>query len=210
MKIINIIKFTLIIILLNSCKEKTLKDKFNLNDNSKNLEMFYKNKLITADEKDLLFDYTSNITSNNSITTFSYEDLLISAKEKRENNKKIKEALTINVIRKYLENAYDEGYIKTFFYIDIAVKNNTDKKISRFTFTLNFINSDGLVFFTSNWPVAKTIKPKSKLNIILSTGEYKNTNIDQAKLKIADLSKVKVNYEVSELSYDDGTSQILK
>lgn len=40
----------------------------------------------------------------------------------------------------------------------------------------------------------------------LNEVEFENTNIEQSKLKMADLSKIKIEYQILQLMYDDGTS----
>ena len=210
-----------VVLTLCSCSSKSLEDKFNKKTFKQDVLALSEKKLLTEGDKELITTYVTSNEKDSLALSKSYSEILTTAKkekeftdklekEKAEKKKKINDALNVSVTRKYTQNFFDQGYIKTFLLVDIIAKNNTDKKLSGFTVRINFKSADGNIFYSPEWPVAKVIKANSKITIPLSTGEFKNTNVDQARLKMADLSKIKIEYEVSQLMYDDGTSLSIK
>jgi hypothetical protein len=205
---------TMALVILCACHSKSLEDKFNSKSYKEDIVALSEKKLLSDSDKVLLTSYIDFNKSDSSAISKSYSDLLSSAKIKEENRitlekkkKKLNESVTVTVIKKYI---YYYRNDKPELYIDIIAENNTDKQLSGFTVKINFKNADGLTFFTDKWPIDKTVNAKSKITDILSAGEYSNSNIDQAKLNKADLSKIKIEYEILALMYDDGTSLSLE
>ena len=209
------------LLILNSCNNKSLEDKFNKKIYKEDIATLLDKKLLNNEEKVLLSNYIAFNETDSVALSKSYAELLSTAKkekeikdkiakDKAEKKKKLNESLTVTLTRKYSQNFLDEGYVKDFLLVDIIAQNNTDKKISGFTVKINFKSADGITFYSPEWPVQRVIKAKSKISTPLSTGEFKNTNVEQAKLKMADLSKIKIEYEILELLYDDGTSLSIK
>ena len=197
---------------LFGCNSKSLEDKFNKETYTEDIATLLEKKLLNEEENELLISY---ITLNESdslalsiASDVSYAEILSTAKKEKEEKekiaeelagkkKKIEESVTITFSRKYTENFIDEGSVKNFLFIDIFAQNNSDKTISGFTVLVTFRNSDGVAFYSGEWPIADVVKANSKKLIYLNGGEFKNTNEDQRILKMADQSKIKFEYENS-------------
>ena len=206
---------------LFGCNSKSLEDKFNKNTYKEDIAILSEKKLLNEEDSAILTSYITLNEADSIALSKSYAELLSIAKKEKELKDKIAKeiaekkkildkSVTVTVTRKYTENFLDEGYVKNFLLIDIVAQNNTDKQLSGFSVKINFKSADGITFYSAEWPVQRVIKAKSKIPITLSTGEYDNTDAEQAKLKVADLSKIKIEYEILELLYDDGTSLSIK
>lgn len=206
----------IVLFLLLGCGGKNidLNSKFDSPNFTKEINSLVTNKLISTVDQKTLTDYIGLFpTDSLPVITMSYGELLKTANEYYNNLKLIEEkkvqlakAMEVQVIKKYTDVFMDEGYLKTFLLISVKCKNNTDNKISGFGVDIFFSNKNGELIYSASWPVDKSINPLSTITIPLSTGEYKNTNEDQSKLKMADLSKLTVVTNVTYLTYDDGTS----
>lgn len=217
--------FTTALLTLFGCNSKTLEDKFNKNTYNEDIAALLEKKLLNEEENALLISYI-NLNESDSMASsispdISYAEILSTAKKEKEEGekiakelaekaKKIEESVTITFSRKYTEEFIDEGSLKNFLFIDIFAQNNSDKTISGFTVLVTFRNSDGVAFYSGEWPIAQVVKANSKKLVYLNGGEFKNTNEDQRILAMADQSKIKFEYEILELLYDDGTSISLK
>jgi hypothetical protein len=202
---------------LFGCNSTSFEDKFNKNTYEEDIATLSEKKLLNEEDSEILTSYIALNEADSIALSKPYAELLSIAKKEKELTDKIakeiaeekkilNESLTVKVTRKYTQNLFDEGYLKNFLLVDIVAQNNTDKKLSGFSVKINFKSADGITFYAPEWPVQRVIKAKSKISLPLSTGEYDNTNPEQAKLKVADLSKIKIEYEILELLYDDGTS----
>jgi hypothetical protein len=201
-----------IVVILSGCSV-SINDKLEKGTYKEDIAALVKKQLLNEEEEDVLISYIISNETDSLILSKSYSELLAVAKEQKrmetelaEKKKKLNESLTVQVIRKYNQNLLDEGYWKNFLLLDITVQNNTEKQLSGFKIDINFKNADGVSIYSAWWPVSNNIKPNSKITMVLSTGEYKNTNPDQLKLQMADIEKLKIDYDVLELMYDDGTS----
>lgn len=203
-----VIMFTLLTLL--GCNGKSLEDQCNKKTYENDLATLVQEKLLSEEDNALLTSYIVSHESDSLALSKSYAEILSTAKkeyeERAEKRKTLDESMTVKVTRKYTQNFYDEGYLKNFLLVDIIAQNNTNKQVSGFTVRINFKSADSLVFYTSDWPIAQVVKANSSTTIQLSTGEFLNTNVEQSKLKMADLSKIKIEYEILQLIYDDGTS----
>lgn len=221
MKNVSFLIITTALLTLSACNSKSLEDKFNKKTYKEDIATLTEKNLLTEEDKAILTSYITFNESDSLALSKPYAEILSTAKkekeerekiaqERAEKKKKLDESLTVKVTRKYTQDFLDEGYIKTCLVIDIIAQNNTDKQLSGFTVKINFKSADGATFYSPQWPVAKVVKANSKITIPLSTGEFQNTNVEQSKLKMADLSKIKIEYEILELMYDDGTSLSIK
>jgi hypothetical protein len=165
----------------------------------------------------LLANYIFNNLTDSTFHSKTYSEILSTAifkkemadrlaKELLEKKNRINASLEVKVIRKYLQKFIDGGYFKDFLLIDIIAQNKTDKEIGGFRVVINFKNSDGITFYSADWILSEPIGANSKKTIPLSTGEFSNSNFDQSKLKMADLSKIEIEYDIRSLMYDDGTT----
>lgn len=206
--------FVIFILLGCGGKNIDLNSIFDTPNFKKDINSLVSNKLITPIDQKTLTEYIGLFPADSLPSIkMSYGDLLNTAKEYYKNQKMIEEkkvqlaeAMEVKVIKKYTDVFMDEGYLKTFLLISVKCKNNTDNKVSGFGVDVFFSNKNGELIYSASWPVDKSINPHSTITIPLSTGEYKNTNEDQSKLKMADLSKLTVVTNVTYLTYDDGTS----
>lgn len=221
MKNILFLIITSALLTLFGCNSKSLEDKFNKKTYKEDIATLSEKKLLNEEDSAILTSYIALNETVSVALSKPYAELLSIAKKEKELKDKIakeiaekkkilNESLTVTVTRKYTQNFLDEGYVKNFLLVDIVAQNNTDKQLSGFSVNINFKSADGITFFSPVWPVQRVIKAKSKISLPLSTGEYDNTNAEQAKLKVADLSKIKIEYEILELLYDDGTSLSIK
>jgi|LakMenEpi03Aug12_release.lakeMendotaPanAssembly.Ray.scaffolds.fasta_scaffold686979_1 hypothetical protein len=225
MKNFSFLIITTAFLTLFGCNSKSLEDKFNKTTYEEDIATLLENKLLNEEEDSLLRAYITLNESDSLASSISsdasYGEILSTVKKEKEERekidkeiaekkKKIGESVTISFSRKYTEEFIDEGSLKNFLIIDIFAQNNSDKTISGFTVLVTFRNSDGVAFYSGEWPIADVVKANSKKLIYLNGGEFKNTNEDQRILKMADQSKIKFEYEILELLYDDGTSLSVK
>jgi hypothetical protein len=174
------------------------------------INVLYTKKLLSDSDKILLLYYIAETSDSQSMAK-SYGQILSDAKEKKKKEKSFKDQLTIKVIRKYIQQYTDaNGNWKNYLIIEAVAANNTARNIGGFDVTLNFINPENQIFFTDSWNLDKTVSAHSTKVLELSTGEYSNSNLDQARLEGTDLSKVKVDYQINSIIYDDGTTLSLK
>ena len=216
----NSLVLVLLLFVVVSCNNVSMQDEFSFETYNEDIKKLNESKSLSDGDKTVMLSYIKLFDKADTTLYGTYSDILSNAKAYLANaererqqmlayleiQKKLNESILVKVKRKYTENLYDEGYLKNFLLIDVVVENTTEKKVSGFTVRISFKNADGNVFYSADWPVAKVIKAKSKLTMPLSTGEYKNTNIEQSKLKAADLSKISIDYEILEIMYDDGTT----
>ena len=217
MKNILFLIITIALLTLFGCNSKSLEDKFNKKTFKEDIATLLEKKLLNEEDNAIITSYITLNESDSLAFSKTYAEILSTAKkekeerekifmEKAKKKKKLDESMNVTVTRKYTEDFLDEGYVKNFLLVDIIAQNNTDKQLSGFTVIINFISADGVTFYSGEWPVAQVVKAKSKKTISLNTGEFQNTNIEQSKLKMANLSKIKIEYEILQLIYDDGTS----
>lgn len=202
---------------LFGCNSKSLEDNFNKKTYKEDLATLLEKKLLNEEDNAILTSYITLNESDSLALSKSYAEILSTAKKEKEEREKIAkeraekkkmldESLSIRVTRKYTQNFLDEGYVKNFLLIDIVAENKTEKKLSGFRVVINFKSSDGVTFYSGDWNLAQSVNANSKKTLALNTGEFDNTNIEQSKLKVADLSKIQIEYEIKSLMYDDGTS----
>lgn len=190
---------------LFACSSKSLDSKFNKETYKADVEKLFEKKIITDEEKELLINYiTVNETESLSLVQ-TYGEILSTAKEEdnkwKETKSVLDSSLSVQVIRKYVS-----GYYTQVLSIDISVQNRTEKEICAFKVAINFINSDGITFYSGSWNIPKTIAAYSKKTCYLSAGEIDNNNIEQTKLRMVDISKIQIEYDIRSLTYSDGTS----
>lgn len=65
---------------------------------------------------------------------------------------------------------------------------------------------DGNSICFLSWTLPNTIKANDDLRIPLSLGPFNNYDECHVKMKVADLSKLTIDYQVDKLIFDDGTS----
>jgi hypothetical protein len=199
------------------CASKTLEDVFSKETYVEDIATLSEKKLLTAEDSSILTSYITANEYDSLVDAKAYGEILAAAKkeieekeriakERADRKKILDESLTVQVSRKYTKDYMDEGYVKNFLLLDIDAQNNTDKQISGFTVIIHFKGADGETFYANEWPISQIIQAKSKKTVQLSTGEVDNTNPQQSKLNMADISKIKIEYEITQLLYDDGTS----
>lgn len=209
-----ILVFTLLIwaVAFSSCKPKSINDKFDLNNYKTDIKLLNEKKIISDSDKIILSNYlmTNYDTSLSSLTYSLVLSIAKSEKEaldkKIETKKRLNSSINVQITRKWLQNGFDKGFVKTFLMFEMNAENKTNRKISGFTVEVRFKNPEGVAFNTITWPVDKGVDANSKKQFFLNDGEYKNTNAGQAKLLVADLSKLNIEYNILELVYDDGST----
>lgn len=199
-------------ILLSCENSASLGDNYDQSKYKGDVDGLVKKKEISEGDRGILISYITEFKDSIS-NTISYENLLANAKlynsrklEQEKKKEELTKAMTVKVLRKYMEPMMDEGYVKNFLLISVKCSNNTSNKVSGFGVDIIFTNKSGEIIYSANWPVDKTVNPNSSIVIPLSTGEYENTNEEQSKLKMSDLSKLTVTTNVTYLTYDDGTT----
>jgi hypothetical protein len=198
-------------VILSACHKKSLEDKFNSKTYKEDISTLSEKKLLSDSDKVLLTSYIDFNKSDSSAISKTYSELLSSAKIKEENRmalekkkKKLNESVTVTVTDKYTR--YSNRDEKTKLIINIIAQNNTDKQLGGFTVRITFKNADGVTFYTNFWQLDNIVKANSKIEQELSAGAYSNTQTDLVKLNMADMSKIKIEYEILAIMYDDGTS----
>jgi hypothetical protein len=188
---------------LNACNSKSLESKYGgENQWESDINILVEKKIINDDEKNLLTGFIIR-THNDSLVNKTYGELLTKIEtEKAEREKKLNESVTVAVVKKYSQY-YSDG---EYYLMDITIQNNTNRDIAGFTVNIDFKNKESDIFYSAYWSVPVVIKAESKTKHTLSTGKFDNNNIAQSKLKMVDLSKVSIEYEIRQIIYDDGTS----
>jgi hypothetical protein len=192
-----------VVLVLNACNSKSLKSKYGGEDHWKSdINILVDKEIITIDDKDRLTKFIDR-TPNDSLVNRTYEELLTKIEtERTERKKKLNESVTVSIVKKYSQYNWGDEYL----LLDITIQNNTDRAIAGFTVNIDFINTENTTFYSAWWSVPLAVNAKSKVKNTLSTGKFDNNNTQQAQLKMADLSKVSIEYEIKQIIYDDGTS----
>ena len=201
------------VLFLFSCKSPSLKDMFNKTKYNDDLKSLTDKKLIKVSDRDIIYSYIIKHINDSLSINKSYENLLyfatIEDKVIRENNskkQKLNEDVFIKITDKYAKsNVYRNGVYNNEISISGIAKNNTIKNINGFQCTLKFENSEKLIIYSGTWNVDKLLKPNSEVKIALSCG-VDNGDTEIMKLKVADLHKLNISYQINKLMFDDGTS----
>jgi hypothetical protein len=205
MKKIYLFAFIAVAVMLSACSNNQFDKKYDATLMKEDVAGLVDKELISGDEKSLLVNFI-NTWNADSLAGKTYGELLAKAKtlaeEKAERKRVLNESLTISVTKKY--TPYHLG--KEYLILDITVKNNTENDIAGYVFTLNFKNAEGKIFGSFEWSITAGVKAKSKTKRSLNCGEHDGSNTAQQQLKAADLSKITVEYEISRIMYNDGTS----
>jgi hypothetical protein len=199
------------LLILGACS-KSLEDKYNQARYEKDIESLFNDKLIDEHDKDLLTNYIVVNQFDSLALAKSYGEILdvakgeeLIAQEKAERQKQLNEAITATIIKKHVRNYSDGEYV----VMDLSIKNNTDKTICGSSIKINFKNNDGNVFYTSQWLFTTVIKPnlvgKGLIGISRNNAINSNEQDGYSILRVVDLSKIQVEYEIMKVIYDDGT-----
>ncbi len=195
--------------LLFACSSKvSLNNCYNEKTVDNDLASLVKQGLVTDEEASLIKDYASSY-GYSIYDSVTYESLFTSAKaekDKENRNKEIQKeldkAMSICFVKKYFTSDWQDQYI-TF---DLKATNNTDKKINGFQFYVDIKDGAGNTLEEGSWNVAGSpVKAKAStvINRIVITYDHSDA---LAKLKAAELDKLQIEYHVSSIIYDDGTS----
>jgi len=196
--------------ILSACNTKSLDERYNFKTFQADLNVLNTRKLLSDSDKTLLLYYIAETSDSQSLAK-SYGQLLSDAKEKKEKEKALKEQLTIKVSGKYIQQYTNaNGNWKNYLIIEIATTNNSSRNIEGFDVSLNFMNPENQIFYSGEWNVDKTVAPHLTRVLPVNAGEYNNNVPDLVRLDGADLSKVKVDYLINSIVYDDGTALSLK
>lgn len=203
-----------VVILLCSCHSVSIDSKFRQQGYPDDLKELLVKQKITMEDRNLLDLYLTAHRNDSTLLSKSYQSLLEIARIDNELRKKRQElqaelnrSIGIKVLGKFLHVENTEEGVKRTVVIDITAKNNTDNKIVGFVAHINFRAANGIVFYDGEWPITFTISAHGSAKVRLSAGEYDNSNEPQMQLAMADLKKITIDYEISRLMYDDGTSK---
>lgn len=202
------------VLLLFSCHSISLDSKFRQPGYPDDLKELLKKQKITLEERNLLDLYLTAHRNDSALLGRSYRSLLDTARSDDARRKKklalqaeLNQSIGIKVLAKLLDVENTEQGVKRTVVIVIAAKNNTAKQISGFQAHISFRGANGAVFYDGEWPITLTVSAHGVANARLSAGEYDNSNERQMQLAMADLKKITIDYEISRLMYDDGTSK---
>jgi hypothetical protein len=187
---------------LTACAGKSLEDRYNEKTYDQDIAVFLEKKLLNEEDKELLFEYIINRRID-SVNFKSYAKILTEVQQQEkiiaEKKKLLNESLTITVTRKYTKNFRDnDGYIRPYLLFDTEIENNTDRQLNSFDFRIHFKNMENEILDEGRFSQSFAFKANSKKTITFSLGRSN-------ELALIDLSKIKIEYEIKQLMYDDGT-----
>lgn len=197
-------------VMLSGCTKITMNDSYNENTAEKDMASLVKQGFLTDEDTVMINDYVSSwgVSAEDSL---SYESLLSSAKyekEKEERNKKIQEkldrAMSVCFVKK--EYLYLRGENSIVF--DTKVTNNTEENICGYSFHADIRNGSGDKLYGATWTGTDVVKANSSIvTKYRFTYDYDDDDIDDVKkIEAADLDKLQIEYHITAIIYDDGTS----
>lgn len=205
--------FGILLTLFCACKTKTIDDKYNSTTYDDDMKSFSASKAFSNDEQKLLASYINSRNGDTSALSKSYKTLLEEAKalEKQKQDyeakqKQLNEQLIIYLKNKKTETVYRDGVWNNEVILTANFKNNSRRTINGFTFNLSFLNANNEPIANQTWTLDNTLKENAAKTISFSAGIVDNNNEASVKIKIADLSKIKTKYQVTQLLFNDGTS----
>ena len=196
-----------------SCKTKSLDGKYNSVTVNDDLRSLSEKKLINDSDQILLMSYIFSKNGDTAALNKPYKILLdyakaedFSKKQREAKNKEVNSMLDVHLVSKTVEQEFRDGVWKNILVLSAVFKNQSSKTINAVSFALLIYSIDNKFLGNYNWTLSFTVAKNASKTMKFSLGSMENANNLVERIKVTNLSKLRVEYKIKQLIFTDGTS----